>query len=143
MTMTESAPRSNDPTERRARIEALKSQRPGEARSSRRKPAAASKWLVGAASVATGFGLVAGFAAANPASREGVSPQPAAQAPVAQPAPQVVVVRMPADRVGQAQAEPTVIQVPRAVPATDQVPQRATPAPSDQPAPVVSESGGS
>ncbi|MCP3938998.1 MAG: hypothetical protein GY708_26930 [Actinomycetia bacterium] len=118
----------------------------GPRRPRRRRPAAASKWLVGAASVATGFGLVAGFAAANPSSQADAGPQPSAEVgSVAQPAPQVVVVRMPSDGTSQAQtpAEPMVIQVPRAVPATDQVPQRATPASSNQQSQVVSESGGS
>lgn len=90
----------------------------------RRKPAAASKWLVAAASVGGGLGLVAGFAAANTDGPSAVA-EPAVVNPVSTPAPQVVVVRVPSggETPATATAEPTVVRIPRAVPAqSDQQP---------------------
>lgn len=98
----------------------------------RRKPAAASKWFVAALSVGAGLGMVAGLAAANPA-QTGPAVQPASAAPT-QPQ-QIVVVRVPA-ATGQTAAvsnEPTVIRVPRAVPAQ----------PAQQQTTVATNSGGS
>ena len=103
-----------------ARLEAQKAR--GAADKPRRKPAAASKWLVAAASTAAGLGMVAGFAAASPGSS---GAQSATQVSDQQPAPsQVVVVRVPSDAGpagGQAgeSVEPIVVQVPRAVPAAE------------------------
>ena len=101
----------------------------------RRKPAAASKWFVAALSVGAGLGMVAGLAAANPA-QTGPADQPATAAPI-QPQ-QIVVVRVPAatGQNGQTSAvssEPTVIRVPRAVPAQ----------PAQQQTTVATNSGGS